>query len=165
MSNVDTVDAIIFLQVHGEASLSQFTLECLGAGKQKAASHKMRLAVLTSTFLPEILWARKRDWAERARIPLSFKTSPQGTHTSFFPTFAEQYFIRIYLCLSPESSACNQIFVSLCSSKSPDILFLSDLFLKLNTRSSAIFSIGIRKWEIQSNPELADMVSEMGIYN
>ena len=103
MSNVDTVDAIIFLQVHGEASLSQFTLECLGAGKQKAASHKMRLAVLTSTFLPEILWARKRDWAERARIPLSFKTSPQGTHTSFFPTFAEQYFIRIYLCISPES--------------------------------------------------------------
>ena len=39
----------------------------------------------------------------------------------------------------------------------------SHLLLKLNTRSSAIFSIGIKKWEIQSDPELAYLISELDL--
>ena len=39
----------------------------------------------------------------------------------------------------------------------------SYLLLKLNTRSSAIFSIGIKKWEIQSDPELAYLISELDL--
>ena len=39
----------------------------------------------------------------------------------------------------------------------------SHLLFKLNTRSSAIFSIGIKKWEIQSDPELAYLISELDL--
>ena len=42
-------------------------------------------------------------------------------------------------------------------------IIYSYLLLKLNTRSSAIFSIGIKKWEIQSDPELAYLISELDL--